>query len=129
MVGTETGSGDNGSAITGNVKFVGIYLSLADGFIQEAGTEDSEQQTIGLFIGREGSLRKTGNEFSNRFLFNGSSLLPFAFWFLDLFPYRGLVVGRKVGRGKVPQPFNEVVKGSNARDIPGLESAENSKEM
>ena len=124
MVRTETGCSDNGSAIACNVKLVWIHLSATDRFVQKASTENPEQQTIRFLIHNEGSLRKTGNEFSNGFLLNGSSLLTLTLWLLNLLPYRRLIVGGKVRSVIIPNSFNEIVEGSNAWDIRGLKSAE-----
>ena len=57
MVRAEAGSGDNRSTIASDVQTSGIDLSTPDGFIQEAGAEDPEQQTVGFFIRMEGNLR------------------------------------------------------------------------
>ena len=65
MMGTETSCSDNGSAITSNVKLVGIHLSLANGFIQETGTENPKQKPVGFLIGTECSLREADNEIGN----------------------------------------------------------------
>ena len=128
VMGTRTSGSDNGSTIAGNMKLIGIQLSTADGFIQEACTKYSIQQAICFLINTEDGLRKADNEFSNGFLFNGSGLLTLPLWLLDLLPYRRLVVGREIGRSEVPKPVDEVIEGANTRDIPGLKSAEDSKE-
>ena len=70
MVRAKACCGDNGSSITGDMKFVGNHLTATDGFIQEASAENLKKQAISLFIRAESDLGKTSNEFSNRFLFN-----------------------------------------------------------
>ena len=61
-----------------------------NGFIQEACTEDPKQQAICILIRTEGSLRKADNKIRNRFLLNGSRLLPLPLRLLNLLSYRGL---------------------------------------
>ena len=68
MVGAKTGGSDNRSTIAGDVKHMGIYLSTADGFIQEACTEDPKKEAVSFLIYTEGSPGKANNEFSNGFL-------------------------------------------------------------
>ena len=129
MVRTEAGSGDNRSTVAGDVQTSRIDHTMPDGFIQKTGAKDGKQQAVGFFIGMEGNLRQSLNEFSNGFLFNGSCFLSLPLWLLHLLLYRWLDVGREVGSSKIPKPVDEVVEGTNARDIPGLKSAEDSEEL
>ena len=129
MMGTKTGSSDDRCTIASDVKFTGIELSTAYGLIQEAGTEDAKQHAISFLIDGKGGVRKTGNKFCDRFLINGSRLLPLTFGFLDLFTYRLFVMGRDVGCSIIPEPADKVVESANTRYIPGLKSTENSEEL
>jgi len=129
MVRTEAGSGNNRSTVASDIKMSGIDHTEPDGFIQEACAEDCEQQAVSFLIGMEGDLGKTINEFSYGFLLNGSSFQTLSFRLLNLLLYGWLDVGREVGRCKIPKPVDEIVEGTNAGKIPGLKSAEDSKEM
>ena len=46
----------------------------------------------------------------------------------NLLSNRWFAVRGEIGRSEVPKPINEVVEGTDARNIPGLKSAEDSKE-
>ena len=129
MVGAEAGGRNNRGAIASDMKIIRNHLSAADGFIEEADTEDLKKQAISFIINAEGDLGKAGDKLSNGFLLNGCSLLTLFLWLPDLLPNRGLNVRREVGRCEIPKPVNEIVEGTDTGDIPGLESTEDGKEL
>ena len=129
VVRAEASGSNNGGAVAGDVKMIRVDLAAANGFIQEAGTKDSKQQAIRLLIHAERRLRKADDELSNGFLLNGSSLLSFSLRLFDLLPQRRFDIWREVGCCEVPKPVHEVVEGTDAGDIPGLKTTEDSKEI
>lgn len=124
MVGTETSGGNNRSPITSNVQSFRIDFSLTDGFIQETGTEDSKQQTVGFLVYMKGNVRKTINELGNRFLLNRSGFLTLTLRLLHLLLHRRLDVRREIGSRKIPESVDEIIERSNTWKIIGIEPTE-----
>jgi len=96
MVRAESGGSDNRSTVASDVQMRWIDLSLANGFIQEASTKDTEKESIGFFISMKGGDGKARNQLSNSFFLNRVSFLTLSLGLFYLLINRWLDMGGQI---------------------------------